>query len=74
MALRINTNVAAMSTAHIMGDNNGDLGTRLERISSGKRINTAADDVDCWALIWRALSWQRNGVGLTPLNIWHPLA
>ena len=44
MALRINTNVAAMSTAHIMGDNNGDLGTRLERISSGKRINTAADD------------------------------
>ena len=44
MALRINTNVAAMSTAHIMGENNGDLGTRLERISSGKRINTAADD------------------------------
>ena len=44
MALRINTNVAAMSTAHIMGDNNGDLGTRLERISSGMRINTAADD------------------------------
>ena len=44
MALRINTNTAAMSTAHIMGDNNGDLGTRLERISSGKRINTAEDD------------------------------
>lgn len=44
MALRINTNITAMSTAHIMGDNNGDLGTRLERISSGKRINTAEDD------------------------------
>lgn len=44
MALRINTNVAAMNTAHIMGGNNADLGTRLERLASGRRINSAEDD------------------------------
>ena len=44
MALRINSNVSAMSTAHTMSANNKDLGTRLERLSSGMRINTAADD------------------------------
>lgn len=44
MALRINSNVAAMSTANTMSANNNDLGTRLERLSSGMRINTAADD------------------------------
>jgi flagellin len=33
-----------MSTAHTMSANNKDLGTRLERLSSGMRINTAADD------------------------------
>jgi flagellin len=44
MALRINSNVAAMSTANTMSANNIDLGTRLERLSSGMRINTAADD------------------------------
>lgn len=44
MALRINTNVAAMNTAHILGGNNADLGTRLERLASGRRINGAEDD------------------------------
>jgi flagellin len=33
-----------MSTAHTLGANNKDVGTRLERLSSGMRINSAADD------------------------------
>ena len=44
MSLRINQNIAAMSTAHTLGANNKDVGTRLERLSSGMRINGAADD------------------------------
>ena len=44
MSLRINQNIAAMSTAHTLGANNKDVGTRLERLSSGLRINGAADD------------------------------
>jgi flagellin len=44
MSLRINQNIAAMSTAHTLGANNKDVGTRLERLSSGLRINSAADD------------------------------
>jgi flagellin len=33
-----------MSTAHALGANNKDVGTRLERLSSGMRINGAVDD------------------------------
>ena len=44
MSLRINSNIAAMSTAHRLGANNKDVGTRLERLSSGMRINGAVDD------------------------------
>jgi len=44
MVLRINSNIAAMSTANTMSANNGDLSTRLKRLSSGMRINTAKDD------------------------------
>jgi len=44
MSLRINSNIQAMSTAHTLGANNKDLGTRLERLSSGMRINGAVDD------------------------------
>ena len=44
MSLRINSNIAAMSTAHTLGANNKDVGTRLERLSSGMRINGAVDD------------------------------
>ncbi|HIG53513.1 MAG TPA: flagellin [Candidatus Latescibacteria bacterium] len=44
MALRINSNIPAMRTANTMSANNKDLGTRLERLSSGMRINKAADD------------------------------
>ena len=46
MALTLNVfhNIAAMNTRHHMGYNNKDLGTRLERLSSGLKINGAQDD------------------------------
>jgi flagellin len=44
MPLRINTNIPAINVRRIMAINNKDLKTRIERLSSGLRINRAADD------------------------------
>ncbi len=44
MGLRINTNVAALNTTRILRKNTTDLNRSLERLSSGLRINRAADD------------------------------
>jgi flagellin len=44
MGLRINTNVSALNTARILRRSTSSLGKSLERLSSGLRINRAADD------------------------------
>ncbi|MBX3176511.1 MAG: flagellin FliC [Candidatus Hydrogenedentes bacterium] len=44
MGLRINTNVAAINTSRILRKNTLALNKSLERLSSGLRINRAADD------------------------------
>ena len=44
MPLRVYTNVPAINVRRILGINNRDLKTRIERLSSGLRINRAADD------------------------------
>lgn len=44
MGLRINTNVAAVNTSRILRRNTASLNKTLERLSSGLRINRAADD------------------------------
>ena len=44
MALRINNNIAAINSRRRLSANNRDLNTRLERLSSGLRVNRAADD------------------------------
>ena len=50
MSFRINTNIAAL-TAHTTGvQTNRELGTSLEKLSSGLRINKAADDASGMAI------------------------
>lgn len=44
MGLRINTNVAALNTARVLRRSTEGLNRSLERLSSGLRINRAADD------------------------------
>ena len=44
MGLRINTNVPALNTARVLGRSTKALNRSLERLSSGLRINRAADD------------------------------
>ena len=44
MALSVNTNVAAMNAYRNLSGTQGSLGSSLEKLSSGFRINRAADD------------------------------
>jgi len=44
MPLRINHNISAMNSRRRLNANNQDLSTRLERLSSGLRVNRASDD------------------------------
>jgi flagellin len=44
MGLRINTNITAMNAHRLLGINDGNLSRSLSKLSSGLRINTAADD------------------------------
>ncbi|HEO71704.1 MAG TPA: flagellin FliC, partial [Candidatus Hydrogenedentes bacterium] len=44
MGLRINTNIPALNTGRVLGRSTKALNQSLERLSSGLRINRAADD------------------------------
>ena len=44
MPLRVNNNIAAINARRQLNSNNRDLNLRLERLSSGLRVNRAADD------------------------------
>lgn len=61
MALRINTNVAALSAHKNMIKNDNGLSASLEKLSSGLRINKAADDSSGMAI---ADSLRSQGLGL----------
>ena len=41
---RINTNIASLTAQRVLGQNNKNLGTALERLSTGLRINRGKDD------------------------------
>jgi len=44
MGIRINTNLPALNTSRVLRRSTGDLNKSLQRLSSGLRINSAADD------------------------------
>ena len=62
MALRINTNVAALSAHKNMIRNDNALSASLEKLSSGLRINRAADDASGMAIA-DSLKSQALGLG-----------
>ncbi|WP_022664674.1 flagellin [Desulfospira joergensenii] len=61
MALRINTNVSALNAHKNMIKTDNALSTSLERLSSGLRINKAADDASGMSI---ADSLRSQGMGL----------
>ncbi len=62
MGFRINTNVGALNAHRNAVDNNVGLDKSLERLSSGLRINTAADDASGLAIA-NQLKSQSTGLG-----------
>lgn len=67
MALRINTNIAALNAHRVLTANDGLLNKSLERLSSGLRINGAADDAAGLAISQKMLA-QTNGLDQAQKN------
>src|SRR5690606_38020479 len=60
MSMYINTNVAAINSHRNLGFNNAQMGKTMEKLSSGFRINRAADDAAGLA-ISEKMRFQING-------------
>lgn len=61
MSLTINTNIEALDAQRNLSNTEGMLSTAMERLSSGLKINSAADDVAGYAISQRLQS-QINGL------------
>jgi len=68
MGLTINTNLEAMDAGRNLNNTENMLSTAMERLSSGLRINSAADDVAGYA-ISESLQSQTNGLNQAAENI-----
>lgn len=67
--MRINTNIVSLNTQNLLRQSNASLETHMTRLSSGKRINTAADDAAGIAIATRMESKIRGmEVGLRNSN------
>ena len=62
MAMRVNTNVSSLNAQVAMSFNSNNITTSLERLSSGLRINKAADDASGMAIA-DSLRTQGNTLG-----------
>jgi len=67
MASYINTNVASLTAQNNLANSQGGLSTSLERLSSGLRINSAADDAAGLAISTR-MQAQINGLNQAAQN------
>jgi flagellin len=67
MALTVNTNVEAMNASVNLNQTENSLASAMRHLSSGKRINSAADDVAGYAISQR-LQAQVNGLNQARLN------
>lgn len=68
MALSIFTSASAMSSINALNKSNNLLSTAMERLSTGKRINSSADDAAGLQIASR-LQGQSNGMGVAQRNI-----
>ncbi len=68
MALRINTNVTALSAHRNLAVNDSGLSKSIERLSSGLRINRAADDA-AGLTISEKLRTQVRGISRAIMNV-----
>ncbi|EKS7429152.1 TPA: lateral flagellin LafA [Enterobacter cancerogenus] len=68
MALSIFTNASSMASVNALNKSNSMLSTAMERLGTGKRINSAADDAAGLQIATR-LQGQTNGMTVAQRNI-----
>ena len=68
MSLSIFTNASSMASTNAMNKSNSMLSTAMERLGTGKRINSAADDAAGLQIATR-LQGQTNGMTVAQRNI-----
>ncbi len=67
MAMTINTNVVSINAQRNLGLSGGSLGTSMQRLSSGLRVNSAKDDAAGLAIAER-MSTQTRGLTVAARN------
>ena len=67
MSLVINTNVASLGAQRSLATSGAELKTAMERLSSGKKINSAADDAAGFAIAER-MTAQIRGLNMATKN------
>ena len=67
MALVVNTNIPSLAAQRYLAESRNEMETAMERLSSGKRINSAADDAAGLAISTRMDS-QIRGINMAIKN------
>ena len=67
MSLSINTNIASLSAVRRMDENMGEMSKTFNRLTSGLRVNTSADDASAYAISTRMTS-QIRGMNVAARN------
>ena len=60
MALVINTNVSSLTAQRALAESNTDLQTAMERLATGSKLNSAADDAAGLAMVQRMTAQVRG--------------
>ena len=55
MSIVVNTNIGSLNAQRSLAESSKDLATAMERLSSGKKINSASDDAAGFAIAERIL-------------------
>ena len=50
MSIVVNTNIGSLNAQRSLAESSRELATAMERLSSGKKINSAADDAAGFAI------------------------
>ena len=68
MALVVNTNIASMNAQRSLTHTSRELSSAMERLSTGKKINSAADDAAGFAIAETMTSQVRGLKGADQVN------
>ena len=68
MSIVVNTNVASMNAQRSLATSARELQTAMERLSSGRKINSAADDAAGFAIAER-MTAQVRGLNMATKNV-----